>query len=1246
MGVTGLWRLIEPSGTLVPLQSLDNKVLAVDVSIWLHQAIKGFQNAQGGTIPNAHLLGIYHRICKLLFYGIKPVVIFDGGVPHLKQQTIFQRSSKRTKALSDAETIHNKLVSALLKHTAISKILSEESRASLTIKPVKEQTEDIYQLPPTKLDSSRSSEEDESTSIDSSPTKQWNLDTIDEKSARFKALPVDVRHDILTDLKETRKQSSWGRLHELPKQSDDFSVFQMKRLLKRYSIQASLEEVEKEMGGRSLSLAEIESLLKDQGVAVNDDSVGKRIASDESKRYLLIKDLKKAIDEAKERPEVIDIINKKKEETDAKVEDEAETLVPEAVENKSTPKCDLEFENDLKLAIELSLQDVPSTSKQANVVIRENLHEVSYLQDSVKEILHDSSESDEEFGIDKNINKVLASAKNYMVEYSGLTPSEIAKIMGGKAKSSFETQTSTKTITKSSVPEQPHQTEEFIKESRIETVSSTNLTTSSPTNKNQIEALRQLENSNEVLNKETTHDDVEDVIEFHERNVTEDGGESDSSCDFVEVEENISQSEEKTLNALEIVVQPEHAPEDDLFIDIFSKQSEPVKDVTKPMAEKLNLKNIRDVINLEKDVEEVIDEKSEPTNNGKIDKIIEAKIDENVSSPMSREQLQEIQQNIQLENIELVKEQLSKERMANSLSEQIIQDTQDLLRLFGIPYIIAPMEAEAQCAFLEIIDLTDGTITDDSDIWLFGGKTVYKNFFNQQKHVLEFRAEKIQEHYKLSREQMILLALLVGSDYTLGLQGVGPVTALEILGAFPSALKQIESTFNYQQLISGLIDFRKWLNGERTFRFGRQGLRSKLKNVSINDSFPNLDVVRAYLEPIIDSSKEPFSWRKPNIDGLIDYAKRKFGWSQSKSEGILKPVLKTADPEVQKSIKHYFKTKHKIQGVDVENKMSKRVKKAVETIEHGVDNTSEEDKSVTTNNVLRKQSKKKNEERNCGLSSDEDVKVLEETRKQSKTKLNKIQKEVVSELAGVKKVPTIASLHKKEVIPQRQRDKSDALRNKIKAIEAFRKSKKGPGKTREGAPLQEDIVDTLRCQRQDYINKNFYNSPISSSATYDSTPNFTSRFSLATRENSRLTPHSEIEQSVQGQILKHLVILREQNEQILLTLQKFSKERSQHITTSVPKFPVSLPLSDLENLKEFENYLLNEQNLSATSAYLSSLDGNTIASRTNRILRQLLEDRLASTYNFFGSRNKEAFNKLQLTRLIIVYISIYYAVVH
>lgn len=66
-----------------------------------------------------------------------------------------------------------------------------------------------------------------------------------------------------------------------------------------------------------------------------------------------------------------------------------------------------------------------------------------------------------------------------------------------------------------------------------------------------------------------------------------------------------------------------------------------------------------------------------------------------------------------------------------------------MLRLFGIPYLVAPMEAEAQCAFLDEAGLTQGTITDDSDIWLFGGRRVYKNFFNQGKFVEFFEADDI-----------------------------------------------------------------------------------------------------------------------------------------------------------------------------------------------------------------------------------------------------------------------------------------------------------------------------------------------------------------------------------------------------------------------------------------------------------------------------------------------------------------------
>lgn len=48
----------------------------------------------------------------------------------------------------------------------------------------------------------------------------------------------------------------------------------------------------------------------------------------------------------------------------------------------------------------------------------------------------------------------------------------------------------------------------------------------------------------------------------------------------------------------------------------------------------------------------------------------------------------------------------------------------------------------------------------------------------------------------LDREDCIKLALLCGSDYTEGLQGIGPVSALEILAEFPGTG------------IEGLVKFR------------------------------------------------------------------------------------------------------------------------------------------------------------------------------------------------------------------------------------------------------------------------------------------------------------------------------------------------------------------------------------------------------------------------------------------------------
>ena len=57
---------------------------------------------------------------------------------------------------------------------------------------------------------------------------------------------------------------------------------------------------------------------------------------------------------------------------------------------------------------------------------------------------------------------------------------------------------------------------------------------------------------------------------------------------------------------------------------------------------------------------------------------------------------------------------------------------------------MAPTEAEAQCAVLEEKMLTQGSITDDSDIFLFGGRKVYRHFFSQDKDVEMYNKKEIE----------------------------------------------------------------------------------------------------------------------------------------------------------------------------------------------------------------------------------------------------------------------------------------------------------------------------------------------------------------------------------------------------------------------------------------------------------------------------------------------------------------------
>jgi DNA excision repair protein ERCC-5 len=251
---------------------------------------------------------------------------------------------------------------------------------------------------------------------------------------------------------------------------------------------------------------------------------------------------------------------------------------------------------------------------------------------------------------------------------------------------------------------------------------------------------------------------------------------------------------------------------------------------------------------------------------------------------------------------QLRNQQKKDRRDADEVTHIMITECQQLLRLFGLPYVTAPMEAEAQCAELVQLGLVDGIVTDDSDCFLFGGTRIYKNFFNQAKFVECYLASDFEKEFDLTRQKMIDVAHLLGSDYTEGLPGVGPVTALEIIGEFP-----------------GLNDFKTWWEGVQSQKITkeddkgnpfRRKFRRNATKLFLPQFFPDMKVNEAYTAPEVDSDPQPFQWGVPDLDALRSFLMATIGWSQERTDEVLVPVIRDMnrrmDEGTQANITKFF----------------------------------------------------------------------------------------------------------------------------------------------------------------------------------------------------------------------------------------------------------------------------------------------------------------------------------------------------
>ncbi|EKX38233.1 ERCC5/XPG/Rad2 nucleotide excision repair [Guillardia theta CCMP2712] len=110
MGVHGLWELLGVTGRKVEVQALGSRRVAVDASIWIIQFIKAMRQSDGSMQQNAHLLGMFRRICKLLFMKVKPVIVFDGVAPAIKRKTLQARKRVRQRGENQLRKMAEKIL--------------------------------------------------------------------------------------------------------------------------------------------------------------------------------------------------------------------------------------------------------------------------------------------------------------------------------------------------------------------------------------------------------------------------------------------------------------------------------------------------------------------------------------------------------------------------------------------------------------------------------------------------------------------------------------------------------------------------------------------------------------------------------------------------------------------------------------------------------------------------------------------------------------------------------------------------------------------------------------------------------------------------------------------------------------------------------------------------------------------------------------------------------------------------------
>lgn len=131
--------------------------------------------------------------------------------------------------------------------------------------------------------------------------------------------------------------------------------------------------------------------------------------------------------------------------------------------------------------------------------------------------------------------------------------------------------------------------------------------------------------------------------------------------------------------------------------------------------------------------------------------------------------------------------------MTSRLASGMVSEAHHILELLGVPWVQAPSEGEAQAAYMASRGGCYAAASQDYDSLLFGSPRLVINLTIAGKRYYPKRGvamdlipelvdlERVLKQTKLTRVQLIDVAMLVGTDFNDGVYGVGPKRAVQMI---------------------------------------------------------------------------------------------------------------------------------------------------------------------------------------------------------------------------------------------------------------------------------------------------------------------------------------------------------------------------------------------------------------------------------------------------------------------------------